>query len=394
MTNPLISATFIYDGSAPPIIPERMLPKDPASIAARGQMQGTPMEQLVELAGRVCYDSLGVGRPSADYHKHILEVGHLSVLEHAVFTVRWECNQVTIINWALEFLNRPNISVKHGYSPDDRDQWFLEVTLNLRHVLEWYQVLKGPFPHPAKIRVLRHLAHQLAPAIVGPSDELAEDEVYFRLIDPRDDRQKWATYLLTGSRGFSHELVRHGDWTAISQRSTRYVDESESPWVDHPLTLKWAQCSSRGCADLDRAEERRRRTIASGGGAGTRFDSAPGLMTWEATEHAKAAYRVLVSELEPWLITRGVDKFSAKKQSRGAARGYLGNALYTEVVFSASLAQFKHMIRMRACAAADAEIREVFVQVFRDMAVRYADRFTGWTVVPAPDGIGEVVVPA
>jgi thymidylate synthase ThyX len=364
MTHPLISATFIYDGSAAPIIPERMLPEDRAKIAAKGQMQGTPMEQLVELAGRVCYDSLGVGRPSADYHKHILEVGHLSVLEHAMMTLRFTVRRP---EHALElvpaFINRPCVHVRweHMYS--------LKVTLNLRTILEWdkqqHDVPVDPEIMAGLSRALSLIAGHLAPAIAGGADcrtpVVIDSGEYLTIASPDDpytDHEQWATYLLTGSRGFSHELVRHGDWTAFSQRSTRYVDESESPWVNHPLNVY------RPFNELD------------------------------AVTEMKLLYKKSVDWFETWLSSKGVDKLSAKKQSRGAARGLLGNALYTEVVCSASLAQWKHMIRMRACAAADAEIREVFVAVFKDMAVRYAERLTGWTVAPAPDGIGEVVVPA
>ena len=43
------------------------------------------------------------------------------------------------------------------------------------------------------------------------------------------------TFLVEGvSRNLSHELIRHHVGTAISQRSTRYCDESESVTVRHP----------------------------------------------------------------------------------------------------------------------------------------------------------------
>src|SRR5262249_22569342 len=44
-------------------------------------------EHLTEVAGRVCYMSFARPRPggNATYLKHILEVGHGSVLEHAVW---------------------------------------------------------------------------------------------------------------------------------------------------------------------------------------------------------------------------------------------------------------------------------------------------------------------
>jgi len=51
--------------------------------------QTTPVaaENAVEMAGRVCYQSFSKPRPGGNsaYIQHILEVGHGSVLEHAVF---------------------------------------------------------------------------------------------------------------------------------------------------------------------------------------------------------------------------------------------------------------------------------------------------------------------
>lgn len=46
-------------------------------------------EKLVEVAGRLCYMSFGKPRPGGNnaYIGHILEVGHGSVLEHAVFNL-------------------------------------------------------------------------------------------------------------------------------------------------------------------------------------------------------------------------------------------------------------------------------------------------------------------
>src|SRR5205807_3202599 len=44
-------------------------------------------EELVEVAGRVCYMSFARPRPGGNqtYIRHLLEVGHGSVLEHAVW---------------------------------------------------------------------------------------------------------------------------------------------------------------------------------------------------------------------------------------------------------------------------------------------------------------------
>jgi thymidylate synthase (FAD) len=50
---------------------------------------GSEAERLVEIAGRLCYMSFAKPRPGGNkaYIDHILEVGHGSVLEHAVFSL-------------------------------------------------------------------------------------------------------------------------------------------------------------------------------------------------------------------------------------------------------------------------------------------------------------------
>lgn len=58
--------------------------------AREDQLVGTPQEQLIEAAGRTCYDSMGKGRPSGEYHAHLLDAEHGSVLEHVSFTWRIE----------------------------------------------------------------------------------------------------------------------------------------------------------------------------------------------------------------------------------------------------------------------------------------------------------------
>jgi thymidylate synthase ThyX len=374
MTSPLIFATLIYDGGDVLTLPVQMMPAGKTqqegvdAIKQCGQFEGTHLERLCETAARVCYDSAGRGRNSVDMHKHLLEVGHLSVLEHANFTVEWQlpfydaCTSLQTGSFMSSFLNRPSlfVGVQRDCDHDGVGASTVRATMNLRHALEWE--VTGPNAELGE--GLRYLAHTLAPQIVSTKYG------YHRcgggcIVAPKTDDEKWVTMLLTGSRGFSHELVRHGDWTAISQRSTRYVDESESRWVMHPLEDAYLT------EHADDIHPSRGRVIGT------------------AQDH----YRQAVATLEPWLIARGVDKVSARKQARGAARGYLGNALYTEVVFSANLTQWKRMLRQRLNAAADAEIRQCFAGVLRELQrSRYADSFVGWTTAPSPDGIGEVLV--
>ena len=57
--------------------------------ACNWSTDATPGEELIEIAGRVCYESFRNPRPggNAAYIQHIKEVAHGSVIEHAVFSL-------------------------------------------------------------------------------------------------------------------------------------------------------------------------------------------------------------------------------------------------------------------------------------------------------------------
>jgi thymidylate synthase (FAD) len=160
------------------------------------------------------------------------------------------------------------------------------------------------------------------------------------------------------SRGCTHELVRHRVGIAISQRSTRYVDESESAWAWHPLIQAFD--AEQGNMLLASEETRRR--------CGTDYDS-------------------IVGALQEWLIGKGADKFTARKQARGAARGLLGNALCTEMVWTCNLRALRGIIDQRVKAAADAEIRLLFGRIWEE-ALPYAPAYLRYQKRPCPDGLG------
>lgn len=328
---------LIYDGETLNI-PDAMLPEDISLIQHKQQMRGTNLEQLCEIAGRACYDSLGKGRTSADYHKHILEVGHTSVLAHANITFD-VVSLGPIEEMALALARLPGCYISDT-----------ECCINLRTIAEIdnYDWVPGSL----KGR-LKSTGHLVAPQIIESSDW-----VPFVPIDSPDEECQWITMFLSGSRGFSHEQVRHNYRCAISQRSTRYVDESKSPWDWHPL---FEACATE------------------------RLKSSAKLLE----QDAKDLYDDTVSCLQAKLLDQGVDKFTARKQARGAARGFLGNALHTEVVFSASVAQWKRMFKQRMSPHADAEIRIVYNRVYECLQnSRYNLQLE---TMPSPDGLGFVL---
>ncbi len=184
-----------------------------ASRARDDQMQGSDGAKLIEFSGRICYDSLGNGRASKDYHAHILEVKHGSVCEHAQYS-----------------------------------------------------------------------------------------------------------FLIQGvSRNLTHELIRHRAGTAISQRSTRFVDEAEARVVKHP---------------------------------GMDHDNID-------VTAAVAAYKSVAHSVERKLLLQGVAKSVARKQARAAAARYLPHGIETELVWSANVRALLHVIAMRGTDEADAEIRQL-----------------------------------
>lgn len=306
------------------------------------QLQGTPLEQLVELAGRVCYDSLGKGRSSDEYHKHIIEVNHGSVWDHGVVIVDLKHNAPMWPERCMAICaNRPGVWTKSvGHDT-------VRVTANLRAVREWaswkpcFRAVHGELDFTQNIEyALSTAALYVAPRVM---QGLAFPLVVQPPVFPQSEDECWVSMFFTAvSRGLSHELVRHNYQTAKSQRSTRYCDESESEWILHP--------EMRGLL-------------------------VPEMAFTEVSDVAKAAYRQVVTTVMEALIKKGTDKPTAHKQARGAARGLLGNALSTELIFSANISQWKRMLAQRCSPAADAEIREAFSEVKEILTSKFPEYF-------------------
>lgn len=361
-------AKLVWDGGDTVLIPEEM------GAPAPNQMQGLVGERLTELGGRSCYDSLGKGRASPDYHKHILEVGHFSVCEHFHITVQ-TAHMFDL--WTL--MNRPGIWVR-------MDAGMLRITFNPRVILDWDQwsrendVLDLVGMKGALGNLLSYHMEKACPMIVTPRERDAvwasDYDKWSAIVPPKHHEEKWISFFMGASRGWSHEQVRHRFRTAVSQRSTRFVDEDGSPWVDHPLIQEFWASTDPLPDDPD-----------------NRLRGALKALTDDTKQIARETYAKTSSCLQKWLLNKGIDKLTARKQARGAARGYLGNALWTEMIYSASAAQWKRMLRLRCNPAADAEIRVISAEVLPGLkASRYGDEFSAFELVPASDGLGSVAV--
>lgn len=337
------------------------------------QMNGTVLENLAELAGRTCYDSMGtaLSRSSTDYHANLLEVKHGSVYEHGQLTFEisgWSAGQLSV-----GVLGHPGIWLRHL----TRDLSLL--TCNARTFVDWGLHTTGELAQKAYesfvYRRMRPLWIEKMPCLGDCPDAYGgalllgdSDQITFCVVEPESEEERWASLFLEGSRGFSHEQVRHRHQCAVSQRSTRYVDEELSEWVEHPLLRQWSR-EHRG------------------------LDTDVRIMINDCVDTGRRTYEALVTLLQKALLGKGVDRATARKQARGAARGYLGNALATEMIFSASVAQWKRMLRQRLNPAADAEIRGVYADVLDCLkSSRHGRYFSGMTKKPSPDGLGQVLL--
>jgi thymidylate synthase (FAD) len=164
-------------------------------------------------------------------------------------------------------------------------------------------------------------------------------------------------FVITGvSRSFTHELVRHRAGWAYSQLSQRYVNESESPYVEPDA-------------------------IAD--------DPALHAIWAEAVNGARSAYDRLVAGLERRYAAEP-DATLRRKLARQAARSVLPNATETRIFVTANARALRHFIEMRGSAAADLEIRKVALQLLDLMQQESPGLFSDYERVPLPDG-GEVV---
>lgn len=363
-----MNAALIYDGSKIQLPPGTLKP-------APGQLVGTQFDQLGEVACRECYDSFGVdeetgksrGRTSEKLHSHILDVKNHSVYEHANFTIGFADTHVDKIIRAC--LNRKGLWIEPLGASE------IEVSVNFRSILEWERHTNRTNETVATAvigEIFKKFTSLLAPQIV-PSFELsetAESQINHCTLRPSwelNDDQAWISLWLYGSRGFTHEQVRHR--YAISQRSTRYVDEDGSPYIEHPLITKWFADD-----EIDPHERGYMRNRIN-----------------ESMQADRLTYKSLVGYLTEY-CSKSMDKTSARKQARGAARGYLGNALASSMIYSTSVNGWKWILSQRKCVAADAEIRQIYTPALAALkSSQYGDRFASFVEVPSPDGIGTVL---
>lgn len=166
------------------------------------------------------------------------------------------------------------------------------------------------------------------------------------------------------SRACTHELVRHRHFS-YSQLSQRYVKVDEGSFVIPPLyRMEWEEDSAQAGETQMILEEQ-----------------------WVS---AVTAYDRLVAIHLPKLLSRGVDSHTARKMAREAARAVLPNMTPTAIVVSGNHLSWRQFLEKRGSLAADREIREMAVMVYRILAELEPNLYQDFDLIgqtdPVPGG--------
>lgn len=166
------------------------------------------------------------------------------------------------------------------------------------------------------------------------------------------EHAQW-NFLITGvSRTFSHEHVRHRVGTAISQRSQRYVKESNANIIPQEI-------------------------IQENPHAKEIFE--------HAIENSQKAYDALVDLLSQDLKDTIPDSTLRIKTARSAARSVMPNATETVIFWSANARALRHYINLRASIHAEVEIRSVAIQLLRIMQKEAPSLFSDFVISKESD---------
>jgi len=165
----------------------------------------------------------------------------------------------------------------------------------------------------------------------------------------------WNFIICGVSRSFTHELVRHRAGWGYSQLSQRFVDESETDFIEPDLISEdselhkiWIECLENILNDYK-------------------------LILEKLTEKVDKKYQKLSQVMK-------------KKLVRQTARSILPNATETKIFVTANARALRHFFELRGSMSADVEMRKVAVKMLRLMQKEAPNMFSDYKIVRADDG--------
>ena len=163
-------------------------------------------------------------------------------------------------------------------------------------------------------------------------------------------------FIFTGvSRSLTHELVRHRAGFAYSQRSQRYVDESDLTIVAPPFFLESQQVDQLTIIARELENDYKRLT--------------------ELLDESM--------HVEPSQVESPTDR---RKAIRQAARAVLPNMTETQIYVTGNVRAWRHYVELRASVHADTEIRRLAFAVGTKLKHESPLLFADFEPVELPDG--------
>lgn len=201
------------------------------------------------------------------------------------------------------------------------------------------------------------------------------------------------------SRGLTLELNRHASHMAISQRSTRYVDEKDSAIVLNPYYSRlWRNNGFRLCLvdDLYTLPEAKVWHLRDGYALAYHLDSDRSkaeLIIDNVINPFFDQIDVYTNTVEKLLESAdpSLSKTDKRKWARGIARDVLPNNLETRGIWTTNLRQWRWIIESRTERHAELEIRRLGVAIYESLKDLSPVHFEDFSYGGVVDGIPEIV---
>lgn len=172
------------------------------------------------------------------------------------------------------------------------------------------------------------------------------------------------TFIIEGvSRALTHELIRHGVGTAVSQESQRYVNANDINFVVPPLILHLAKTDP---TIINKFEE----------------DCVQALENYEYWQNK------LKQELEATDSIK--EKTIIKKRANEAARAMLPNAAETRLVWTGNIRALRHICELRGTEHADLEIKRLAAALTKKLKAVAPLTFTDFEITNGSFGVDTV----
>lgn len=303
--------------------------------------------KLIEFAGRTCYKSEDkITEDSANkFVKMLIKSGHMSVLEHGQAAFEVESYMFDHIGRTphSQFIRRSQVRGRTIISANFR-AWeeFFEA---------YYSLYENKALHP--IQALNQDLYSRYPdAFMRLWYSNPTDSFFHRITENQMTSEEklihaTRTCRFGTNRGVTHELVRHRSQWAFSQESTRYVKyDGEMEFILPVWVSKNALNTWDYIGDIE------------GSHAAGVISFAEQFML-KSQLHAELTYKKLL--LEGWKPEQ--------------AREVLPNSLKTEIVCTAPLSEWRHMLRLRTSKAAHPQMRALMEPVLSDLKEELPDLF-------------------